>query len=82
MTDIQEMSLEQLNTERENLEKEIVEMERKMENTHDEFGSNSQDDNSQEATRDYIDRALLGEQIGAKRKRMVEIEDRITELSV
>lgn len=81
MADIQEMSLEQLNAERESLEKEIIELEHKIETTHEESGGNSPDDNSQESTQDIIDRSLIGEQIGVKRKRMVEVEERVAELT-
>lgn len=81
MTDIQDMTSEQLNADLELLKKEIIELEHKMETTHEESGGNSPEDNSQEATTDFINRAQLGEQIGFKRRRMVEIEERIANLS-
>ena len=75
------MSAEQLTAERDTLAKDIIEMERQIATAHEESGGNSPEDNSQEATQDIINRAQLGEQIGVKRKRMVEVEARIAELN-
>lgn len=61
--------------ELERLGKEIIELEHKMESTHEESGSNNPDDNSQEDTADYISRAQILRQIEEKRRRMVEIEE-------
>jgi hypothetical protein len=73
---MQEIS-EDLRKRIEELNQEIIELERKLAATHDETGSDSSDDNSQEATTDIINRAQIGEQIGAKRKLMEELEQTI-----
>ena len=74
MTDAQK-SQDELKSELEKLSSAIIELEHKMETTHEESGSNNPDDNSQEDTADYITRSQILEQIEEKRRRMVEIEE-------
>lgn len=76
MTDAQK-SRDELNTELEKLSSAIIDLEHKMETTHEESGSNNPDDNSQEDTADYITRSQLLEQIEEKRRRMVGIEEEL-----
>lgn len=73
MTDAQKSS-DELNSELEKLSADIIDLEHKMEKIHDESGSNSPEDNSQEDTADYISRAQMIEQIEEKRRRMIDIE--------
>lgn len=70
-------SPEQTREEIAKLSEEIITLEHKMEVTHDESGSNSPDDNSQEATTDYIGRATIGATIEEKRLRMVQLEEEL-----
>ena len=62
----------------EQLNADIIELERKMEKTHDESGGNSPDDNSQEAATDYISRASIGREIEEKRRRIGQLEDELS----
>ena len=71
-------SPEQAREEIAKLGEEIIALEQKMESTHVESGGNSPDDNSQEATTDYIDRATIGATIEEKRRRMVQLEEELT----
>lgn len=69
-----------LRHQRDALGSEIIEMERKLETAHEEYGSNSPEDNSQEAASEFINRSILGEQIGLKRKQMEALNIRIAGL--
>ena len=72
-----EKTVEQLREEVEQLNSDIIDLQRTMESTHEESGSNSADDNSQEDTADYISRAMLAEQIEEKRRAIAELEELI-----
>ena len=71
-------SVAELKTELETLNKEIIDLEHKMDGVHEESGGNSPDDNSQEDAADFISRSMLLEQIEEKRRKMVALEELIT----
>lgn len=63
--------------ELENVEGEILNLEKELNSQHEESGSNSSDDNSQEIVADQQKLSLIASQLDHKRQQMIQLQEEL-----
>ena len=73
-------TIESLQKELSDLDQEIIDLEGRLQSTHDESGGNSPEDNAQEAQADLTNQAIIAERIRALREKQEALKAGISDL--